>query len=86
MDNLNKKKPVFDSKKAHVAEAASELVNEGKKLAHELYEESLNKMSEAQKVVAGHSDEVLEKVRKNPMASVLIAAGVGFLLSTLFRK
>ncbi len=86
MENLNKKKPVFDGKKAHVAEAASELVNEGKKLAHELYEESAHKMTEAQKAVAGRSDEVLEKVRKNPLTSVLIATGVGFLLSSLFRK
>ncbi|MCP0914827.1 MULTISPECIES: ElaB/YgaM/YqjD family protein [Legionella] len=86
MDNFEKKKQSFDSRTANVTDAASELIQEGKKLASELYEEGLNKVHDAQKNVKEYSDEVLEKVRKNPMTSVLIAAGVGFLLSALLRK
>ena len=73
MDNLTKKRAAMgrgnSHNRAHVAEAASELLNEGRKLAHEIYEDSLH-----------------NKVKENPLASVLIAGGVGFLLSILFKK
>lgn len=36
--------------------------------------------------VKEYSDELLKKVQENPLTSVLIAAGVGFLLSTLLKK
>ncbi|WP_133128094.1 DUF883 family protein [Legionella nagasakiensis] len=86
MDNVNKKHPESNSNKSHVGEAASELLKESKKLAHELYEEGLHRVEDAQKNVKEHSDQMLEKVRKNPLASILVAAGVGFLLSSILRK
>lgn len=84
MDNLNKRPNA--SQKAHVADAASELLNEGKKYAHELYEEGLNKVNEAEDSVKKYSDELLRKVQENPLTSVLIAGGIGFLLSKILKK
>ena len=82
----SKQEKHFDSKKSHVGKAASELVNESKKLANELYDEGLHKAQDAQDNVKAYSDEVVDKVRKNPLTSVLIAAGVGFLLSAILKK
>ncbi|GGI87050.1 DUF883 family protein [Legionella impletisoli] len=80
------KKRSNNTEKAHVAEAANALLHESKKYAHELYEEGVNKVNDAQQQAKEYSDELAEKVKKNPMTSVLIAAGVGFLLSSLLRK
>lgn len=80
MDNLNKKQ------KAHVAEAAANLLHESKKFANELYEEGLNKVNEAEDKVKKQSDQLLQKVQENPLTSVLIAGGIGFLLAKLMRK
>ncbi len=73
-------------KESHVADAAGDLVNEGKKLVNELYEDGLKKVSNAEDNIKEYSDELLVKVKENPLTSVLIAAGVGFLLSSLLKK
>ncbi|HHF7345935.1 TPA: hypothetical protein ACPSKE_002004 [Legionella feeleii] len=72
--------------KAHVGEAANHLLNEGKKLANEVYEDGLNKLEDVQDELKVYSDELLKKVQKNPLTSLLIAGGVGFLLSLLLKK
>ncbi|KTD26844.1 DUF883 family protein [Legionella israelensis] len=72
--------------RADVKQAASDLMNESKKFAHELYEDGIDKVHEAQDAAKEYSDVLLNKVRKNPLASVLIAAGVGFLVSAILRK
>ncbi len=74
------------SEHAHVAQAAENLLNEGKKLANELYHDGLEKLNLAEKDLKAQTDEILEKVRKKPLQAVLIAGGIGFLLSTLLRK
>ncbi len=74
------------AKRAQVSRAASELLNEGKKLAHELYEEGLDKVGDVQKDAHEYSDELLKKVKENPLSSILIAGGIGFLLSMLLKK
>lgn len=85
MENLKQEKHL-GSEKSHVGKAASELVNESKKLANELYDEGLHKAHDAQESVKAYSDDVVDKVRKNPLTSVLIAAGVGFLVSAILKK
>ena len=74
------------SQKAHVKEAASELLNESKKWAQEVGEEGLNKVNQAQDDIKEYSDQLSRKIQENPLASVLIAAGIGFLLSKIMRK
>ena len=75
---------------AHVAEAASDLLNESKKYAHELYEQSINKVTDAQdnvtEQVKEHSDQLIQMIQKNPIGAVLVAAGVGVVLSAFFKK
>lgn len=84
MDNLNKR--AHSTQKSHLADAASELLNEGKKYASELYQEGLDKVTEAEDHVKKYSDELLKKVQENPLSSLLIAGGIGFLLSKLIKK
>lgn len=72
--------------KAHIGEAANHLLHEGKKLANDVYEEGLNKLEGVQDELKEYSDELLKKVQKNPLTSLLIAGGVGFLLSLLLKK
>lgn len=81
-----KPKTTNNTHKARVAEAANMLLNESKKYANELYEDGVDKMGDVQQQAKEYGDEVVDKVKKNPIASVLIAAGVGFLLSSLLRK
>ncbi len=80
MDNSNR------SQKAHVAEAASELLNEGKKWAQERVDEGKHKMNEAEENLRECTDQLLKKVQENPLSSILIAGGIGFLLSKILRK
>lgn len=86
MANSTKTKSSSDADKAHLAEAANALLNESKKYAHNLYDEGLHKVNDAQQNAKVYGDEIVEKVKKNPVTSVLVAAGVGFLLSALLRK
>ena len=55
-------------------------------MASALYENGLEKFNVAEGQLKEYSDDLLKKVQKNPMASVLIAAGIGFLMSSLLRK
>jgi ElaB/YqjD/DUF883 family membrane-anchored ribosome-binding protein len=86
MDQVKKQKTPSVGQSSHVAEAASELFNEGKKLAQELYDEGLHKVNDVQDHTKEYTDELIKKVREKPLASLLIAAGVGFLLSSLLKK
>ncbi len=80
MDNANR------SEKAHVSEAASELLKEGKKWANEMRDEGINRACEAEENLRECTDQLLKKVQQNPLTSILIAGGVGFLLSKIMRK
>lgn len=90
MDNSKNSPNLGRDRESHVADAASELINEGKKYAQELYEQGINKVTNAQdnvkEQVKEHSDTLIKTIQKNPLGSVLIAAGVGIVLSSLFKK
>lgn len=73
------------AQKSHVGDAASELLNESKKFANEVYVDGLNKVSEAEDQMKEYSDILLKKVQENPLTSVLIAGGIGFLLSKILK-
>lgn len=78
--------PVENPNYSHVAEAAEALLNEGKKFAHEVYQEGIHKVSDAEDVVKECSDKLVQKIHDKPLTSVLIAAGVGMLLAAFLRK
>lgn len=69
-----------------VGEAAQELYEESKKMANQLYEDSRNKVQEAQSSIKMYSNDIANKVQQQPLLSLLIAGGVGFILSSLFRR
>lgn len=73
-------------KSDHVGAAASDFLNEGKKFANEVYKEGKNQVGEIEDNMKEYSDQLLKKVQENPLTSILIAGGVGFLLSTFFKK
>jgi ElaB/YqjD/DUF883 family membrane-anchored ribosome-binding protein len=79
-------KPTMSSDKSRVGGAANELLNESKKLANEMYEGSMNKLSTAEEQMKQYSDHMLRKVQNNPLTSMLIAGGIGYILSKLLRK
>ncbi len=79
------KKPT-NSHKAQVGAAANDLLSESKKFANEMYSDSKQKIHDVEDQVKEYSDKLSVKVQENPLASVLIAGGIGFILSKIFRK
>jgi ElaB/YqjD/DUF883 family membrane-anchored ribosome-binding protein len=71
---------------SNLADSASELLNEGKKYANELYQQGVDKVSEADDMMKEYSDKIAQKIHEKPITAVLIAAGVGMLLASLLRK
>lgn len=72
--------------KEHIEAAASELLKEGKKRVNDLYEEGVHKATDVEESIKEYSENLLKKVQENPLTSVLIAGGIGFLLSRLLKK
>lgn len=58
-----------------VADQTNRVLDETKKLGNQIYEEGKGKF-----------DELQGNIKERPFHSLLIAMGVGFLLSYLFRK
>ncbi|CEK11325.1 DUF883 family protein [Legionella hackeliae] len=61
---------------------AHEWLNEGKKKI----EETQDTLNEYQETLKEYKDELAENVKKNPLKAILIAGGIGFILSSLLRK
>ena len=86
MEHFKKNKPAINSQHTPIADTVGDLLSEGKKFAHELYEDGLDKLSSSEEEIEKYTKLLVDKVRKNPVKSVLIAGGVGFLLSSLLKK
>lgn len=96
MEALNKKQESLhtdtvmkndtSSTSSNVSHAANDLLNESKKLASEIYEESLHKLSDVEQQLKVYTDHVMSKIKDRPLTSLLIAGGVGFVLSKFLRK
>ncbi|MBA4697400.1 MAG: hypothetical protein H2069_08465 [Legionella sp.] len=59
----------------NMQESAQKLIEEGKK-----------KVGEAQDYLAANADDLIKIVKEKPLVSMLVAGGVGYLLSMLARK
>lgn len=79
--------------KAHAQRAA----HNGRKAAESLYDDTSHKVanlykegkkavSDAQDSVLEYGDELAITVQKHPFSSLLIAGGIGFIISALFKK
>lgn len=66
--------------------AATALLGDGKKLVNKIYKDGLHTVDWAEKGVEEVSSTISKKVKSNPIASVCIAAGIGYILSALLRK
>ena len=71
---------------AQLGKAADKLLEESKKYANELYEQGVEKIAEAQQSIKQYSDGLIKTIHQNPITSVLVATGVGMLISSLFRR
>lgn len=65
---------------------AEDLYNQTKEKASDLYDEGMKKMYDAQDNLKEYSDELVKNVREKPFTSLLIAGGIGFIISALLRK
>lgn len=61
-------------------------IKEGKKVANDLYSKGLDKINLDEEDVAKYTEELSKTIKKNPIKSVLIAGGIGFLLANIFKK
>ena len=93
MDHSNKTKGTehnIADTQAKIKDSATDLLNEGKKLAGDIYHQSKDrigdKVSDVEDSVQEYSDKLIKKIHDNPLSSVLIAAGIGMLFATIFRK
>lgn len=69
-----------------VGDAVSDLLLEGKKFANHLYEDGLQRLNATEHELEQYADQMVGQIKKNPLKSVLIAGGVGFLLAALLKK
>lgn len=72
--------------KADISGAANHLLEEGKKLANEIYESNAHKIGEAQETLKTYSKEITNKVQTNPLSALVIAGTIGFLLAKITGK
>lgn len=86
MITASKRSTKISRPKAKIESAANDLLTEGKKIASSAYKQGRKKINGAEAQLKGYSDDLLKQVQKKPLASLLIASGVGFLLSSILRK
>lgn len=80
----SKKKVIRSSKR--ILSDSTRLMNESKKLVSNLYQDGNRIIQHAGNDVKAYSDDVLKKVQKNPLTSLLVSAGVGLVLSLFLRR
>lgn len=80
----SKKKVIHSGKK--IINDGARLMSESKKLVSNLYHDGNRIIQHAGNDVKMYSDEVLKKVHKNPIASLVVSAGVGMILSLFLRR
>ena len=85
MDERNKQSSLHSAKE-HIEETASQILEEGKKRASELYEEGIKKVTQVETNIEESADNLVQKIKANPLASVLIAGGIGYLLAKIMKK
>lgn len=75
----------ISSKTSNLSEAASDLLKDGKKVANGLYEQGKHRVTEMQESIQVYSNELAKHVHTRPITTILIAAGIGFILARLLR-
>ena len=77
-------------KAKHLEEAckkqADEICESMTDKATKFYAESKKTVADAQESIKEYTDNLVKHVREKPLSSLLIAGGIGFILSSLFKK
>ncbi|HAF88140.1 MAG: hypothetical protein CMF38_01315 [Legionellaceae bacterium] len=88
----------FNSKPTHeLSDTANQLLEDGKEKLHdakdkaqEMFDEGMKKACDMHQHLNDYMQDNLEcmikKVQEKPLASILIAGGVGFMLASMIRK
>jgi len=74
------------SRNTNVFQAKSDLLNEGRKFANNIYEQSKERISEVEDNVKEYSEKIVEGVRHYPFTTALIVGGISVLITLLLRK
>lgn len=89
----NKANELYDTAKEKASEAyygtkpkAEELAAEVKQTTADLYESGKERIDNAQDCVEEYVASMAHSIRKQPVTSVLFAAGIGYLFAKLFKK
>ena len=89
----NQAKDIYEEGKETLADAyhttkeTAELYTDKlKDKVSDLYDEGKQKFNTLEDCVEDYSDELVKKVKDNPITSLLIAGGIGFILSKFLRK
>lgn len=67
-------------------EQAEALYEHVKGKANEMYEEGKKTVCDAHESIKDCTDNLVKHVREKPLSSLLIAGGIGFILSSLLKK
>lgn len=66
-------------------EQAEELYHHVRDKAHEMYEEGKKGVCEVEEHIKEYADDIIGYIKEKPVTSVLIAGGIGFILSALLK-
>lgn len=78
----DKTSSIYDDLK-HKTEAVSQQVKDS---VSDFYKEGKKKVNQAEDMFEEYSDTLIKTIKEKPLTSVLVAAGVGYVLSLLCKK
>jgi ElaB/YqjD/DUF883 family membrane-anchored ribosome-binding protein len=79
-------KDVASSTYHDIKDSADDMINHIKDKATDFYDEGKQKINDMQCSIEQHQDELIQLVKNNPLSSLLVAAGAGYLLSKIWKK
>jgi ElaB/YqjD/DUF883 family membrane-anchored ribosome-binding protein len=83
MDSLKREAAELKNKYHEKEESVTEQVRD---TVSDLYEQGKEQLSNLEGCVEEYTDEFLKKVKENPLTSILIAGGIGFIVSRFLKK
>ena len=81
-------KPSMESMDKSISshEATNKINKETKKLASKVYKQGRNELNSVQHTFKEKTEKITQAVHKKPMTALLIAGGIGFILSAILRR
>lgn len=79
--NMNK-----SLRKAEIFKGTSDFLDEGKKLASNVYDHSVDAIQDVEESVKEYSGKIVESAKQNPISTALIVGGISALITLLLSK